>query len=104
MYQKGLQTFVWTVHDPDDVDLEYEVFYRREGEDVWRPLKRGLWEPICVWDTTTVPDGTYVVKIVASDALANAQRTVPAGERERRVRDRQHAAADRTAVSTSGRV
>ena len=34
--------------------------YRREGETAWKVLKRGLWDPIFVWDTTSVPDGTYL--------------------------------------------
>ena len=43
----------------NDDRLQYDVFYRREGETAWKPLKRGLWDPIVVWDTTSVPDGTY---------------------------------------------
>jgi hypothetical protein len=45
-------------------------------------LKRGLWDPIVVWDTTSVPDGTYVAKVVASDAPANAPDAALVGEME----------------------
>jgi len=82
MYQKGLLTFVWTVNDPEDDDLEYDILYRREGEVGWKVLRRGLEDRIYVWDTTSVPDGRYIVKIVASDAPTNALSTALAGERE----------------------
>ncbi|HXH08136.1 MAG TPA: hypothetical protein VNI83_16280 [Vicinamibacterales bacterium] len=82
MYQKGLQTFVWKADDPNDDRLQYDVFYRREGEADWRPIRRGLWDPILVWDTTSVPDGTYVIKVVAVDAASNSPGTALSGERE----------------------
>ena len=81
-YQKGLQTFVWKADDENDDRLQYDVFYRREGETAWKPLKRGLWDPIFVWDTTSVPDGTYYVKIAASDVPSNSPGTALVGELE----------------------
>lgn len=82
VYQKGLQTFVWRADDQNDDRLQYDASYRREGETVWRTLRRALWDPIFVWDTTSVPDGTYVVKITASDAPSNAPATALVGELE----------------------
>ena len=82
VYQKGLQTFVWKADDQNDDRLQYDVFYRREGETAWRPLRRGLWDPIFVWDTTSVPDGTYFVKVAASDAPSNSPGTALVGELE----------------------
>ena len=58
------------------------MLYRREGETAWKALKRGLWDPIVVWDTTSVPDGTYVVKVAASDAPSNSPDTALVGEME----------------------
>ncbi len=86
-YQKGLQTLIWKADDDNDDDLVYDVLYRREGETVWKPLKRGITDPIYVWDTTSVPNGTYVVKVVASDAPANPPGTALSGERESRAFD-----------------
>jgi hypothetical protein len=82
LYQKGLQTFVWKAEDGNDDRLQYDVSYRREGETTWRVLHRGAWDPIFVWDTTSVPDGTYVVKVSASDAASNAPGTALTGELE----------------------
>lgn len=82
VYQKGLQTFVWKADDENDDRLQYDIFYRREGETTWKPLKRGLWDPIFVWDTTSVPDGAYYVKVTASDAPSNSPATALTGELE----------------------
>jgi hypothetical protein len=81
-YQKNLQTFVWRADDENDDELMYDVLYRREGETEWTPLRRGLDESIFVWDTTTVPNGTYFVRVVASDAPSNPAGTALAGERD----------------------
>ena len=79
-YQKGLETLVWRADDENEDELRYEVDYRREGETAWRVLHTDLDEPIYVWDTTTVPNGTYFVKIVATDAPSNAVGTALTGE------------------------
>ena len=82
VYQKGLQTFVWKAEDDNDDRLQYDVFYRREGDTAWKPLKRGLWDAIVVWDTTSVPDGTYYVKVSATDAPSNSPASALVGEFE----------------------
>jgi hypothetical protein len=79
-YQKGLQTLLWKADDDNDDDLIYDVLYRREGETTWKTLRKGLTEPILVWDTTTVPNGTYFIRIVASDAPSNPASTALTGE------------------------
>jgi hypothetical protein len=71
VYQKGLMTFVWRAEDENNDELQFDVLYRREGETSWKALKRGLTEPILVWDTTSVPNGTYILRVVASDSIAN---------------------------------
>jgi len=54
----------------------------RGDNGTWKVLKRGLWDPIVVWDTTSVPDGTYVLKVAASDAPSNSPDTSLTGELE----------------------
>ena len=79
-YQKGLQTLAWKADDENDDELVYDVLYRREGEQAWKTLRKGMSESILVWDTTTIPNGTYFVKIVASDAPSNPLSTALSGE------------------------
>jgi hypothetical protein len=79
-YEKGLQTLVWKADDENDDDLAYDVLYRREGETTWKTLRRTMADPILVWDTTTVPNGTYFVRIVASDLPSNPAGLALTGE------------------------
>ena len=81
-YQKGLQTLVWKADDENDDDLVYDVLFRREGETTWKTLRKSTTDTILVWDTTTVPNGTYFVKIVASDSPSNPLSSALAGELE----------------------
>jgi hypothetical protein len=82
IYQKGLQTFVWKAEDENDDRLVFDVLYRREGETSWKTLHRALADPIFVWDTTSVPDGTYFLKVAASDAPSNSPGGALVGELE----------------------
>jgi sugar lactone lactonase YvrE len=79
-YQKGLETLVWKADDENDDELVYDILYRREGETAWKPLRRNVTEAILVWDTTTVPNGTYFIKVVASDAASNPAGLALTGE------------------------
>ena len=81
-YQKGLLTFVWRGEDENRDELSYDVLYRREGETSWKPLRRALRDAIFVWDTTSVPNGRYVVQIIASDLPSNAPDNALAGSLE----------------------
>lgn len=81
-YQKGLQTFVWKAEDENGDELAFDVLYRREGDTSWKTLKAGLTESILVWDTASAPNGSYVMKVVASDQKSNPSDTALKGERE----------------------
>jgi sugar lactone lactonase YvrE len=81
MFQKGLQTIAWKAEDADGDHMTYSLLYRREGESGWRELRTGLTDMIFVWDTTTAPDGRYLLKVVASDAPSNAADRALTGER-----------------------
>lgn len=72
VHRKGLRTFVWTARDPNGDALRFDVLYRAETDARWRTLRTGLARSIFAWDTTSAPDGAYLVRIVASDAASNA--------------------------------
>ncbi len=65
----------WRVDNPDDDDLIYRLYYREESETNWKPI--GGPEPLTRseydWNTESIPDGNYVVKVVASDERSNAR-------------------------------
>lgn len=81
-YEKGLQTLIWRADDENDDELLFDVWYRREGEATWKVLRRDLTDSILVWDTATVPNGTYFVKVVASDGRSNPGATALSGDLE----------------------
>lgn len=82
MYRKGLQTIRWKADDADDDRLSYSLQYRRIGDPTWHDLRAGLTDTIFVWDTTSVADGRYIVRVVASDSPSNAAARALTGERE----------------------
>jgi hypothetical protein len=81
-YQKGLLTFIWRAEDDNRDELTYDVFYRREGETSWKLLKRAVSDAIMVWDTTSVPNGSYLLRVVATDAPSNSPGTALTGAME----------------------
>jgi hypothetical protein len=80
--QRGLQTFQWKADDDNGDELRYDVFYRREGDAAWRTLKTDLSDTLLVWDTSSVPNGTYVLKVAASDRKVNPPDIALTGELE----------------------
>src|SRR5579863_1811727 len=69
--EKGYQSVLWSAHDDNDDDLHFSVYYRGENEQEWKLLKDKLEQKFYSWDTTTLPDGAYYLKIVATDAPSN---------------------------------
>ncbi len=80
IYQKGLQAFVWRAEDDNDDRLVYDILYRRDDESAWKPLRRAYADAVLVWDTTSVPDGTYIIRVVASDLPSNPAADARSGE------------------------
>ena len=79
--EKGYQSVLWSAHDDNDDDLVFAVYYRGEGEQSWRLLKDKLAQRFYSWDSTTMPDGAYYLKIVASDLPSNPPNQALASER-----------------------
>ncbi len=80
--QKGYQSVLWSAHDDNDDELRYSVFFRGEAEYEWKLLKDNLEQKFYSWDTTTLPDGAYYLKIVATDAPSNPPAVARKTERE----------------------
>jgi hypothetical protein len=82
LYQKGLQTFSWKAEDPNGDTLTYDVDYRPVHDTRFRPLRQGLTDSVLAWDTSSVPNGRYVVRIVARDGAANPDSLALSGDKE----------------------
>ena len=72
VHRKGLRTIQWAANDPNNDLLRFDLLYRAEADLAWRALRTGVEDLIFTWDTTSAPDGTYLVRVVASDAQSNA--------------------------------
>jgi outer membrane protein assembly factor BamB len=82
LQRMGLRTFVWEASDPNRDLLVYDVQYRALGDPRWRPLRSGLTEAVLAWDTTSMADGRYLVRVTASDAPDNPPALALAGHKD----------------------
>lgn len=80
--QKGYESVLWTAHDDNDDDLKYSIYFRGENQKDWLLLKDNVDQKFYSWDTTSMPDGAYYLKIVASDAPSNPPELALTTERE----------------------
>ncbi len=69
--RKGFQTVDWDASDENGDTLSYTISIKKEGESDWRVLQDDLSDTIYSFDTTAFPDGTYFLKITASDSPSN---------------------------------
>jgi hypothetical protein len=64
----------WKVENPDNDALMFRLYFRQERESVWRPLGGAdpLTKPEYDWNTDSVPDGKYLVRVWVTDERSNA--------------------------------
>lgn len=65
------QTVSWNATDANNDSLLFSVYERPGLGGTWILLKDRIKDSSYGWDTRTVPDGRYQVKVTASDAAAN---------------------------------
>jgi len=82
--QRGSQSFQWNATDKNQDTLVYDIYYRADNERTWKVLKRDLEDNFYTISSDTLPDGTYVVRIVASDQPSNPPDLTLRGEMESR--------------------
>jgi sugar lactone lactonase YvrE len=70
-FAKGWLGARWLASDPNGDSLVYTVEIRGVNETEWKPLKDKVSEKYFSFDTTTLPDGEYRLRITASDAPSN---------------------------------
>lgn len=80
--QKGWQSVIWSATDPNDDEMTYSIYYHGEKDKDWKLLKDKIEQKFYTWDTTSMPDGAYYLKIVASDERSNPPSDALNAERE----------------------
>ncbi len=63
---EGMRCISWQANDPDNDRLVFDVYISRDSKS-WDKMKENLSDNSYFLNTSAYPDGTYYVKIIASD-------------------------------------
>src|SRR5205807_6480232 len=66
-----IQTITWEAEDANGDALQYALHFRTGAKAPWILVKEKLTEIHFDWDTRTVADGRYEIRVTASDAAGN---------------------------------
>ncbi|MFN8588579.1 MAG: hypothetical protein U0704_12355 [Candidatus Eisenbacteria bacterium] len=72
VWARGLRTLQWRASDPNLDALRFRVEIRREDGGAWVEIGKDLEASVFSWNTNSLPDGRYRIRVTASDAAANA--------------------------------
>lgn len=72
LWARGLRTLTWRGTDPNGDPLRYRILLQTRGAETWVEIGKDLEPSLYTWNTNTIPDGMYLLKVVASDAMGNA--------------------------------
>ena len=70
----------WKALDENDDSLIYSVYYRGDGEGRWKLLRDSIEERFVNLDADLFPDGSYTIRVVASDAPSHSPEDALTGE------------------------
>lgn len=73
--------FRWTAVDPNEDELTYNLYVRKDGWKNWVLLEEDWEKKEYEWDTTTTPSGEYQLRVVASDRRDNSAEEALTGDR-----------------------
>jgi hypothetical protein len=71
VFRKGFRTVTWRAHDDNGDAIRYSLSFRRKGSERWLRLRENVEETSMNFDTSQLPDGTYELRLVATDATDN---------------------------------
>ncbi len=66
----------WIFDDPNMDALLFSVYYKRTQDKRWRKLVSGWDLNVYSWDSSTMADGEYQIKVVTTDSLNNSADVV----------------------------
>lgn len=71
----------WLASDADQDELSYNLYFRGEAEREWKLIEKDLHQNYYQLGPNSLPDGTYRLRVVASDAAGNARAAARSDER-----------------------
>ena len=72
IWARGMRTLSWRGVDPNGDPLRYRVLVRTEPDGDWIEIGKDLEASLLTWNTNTLADGRYRVKVEATDRDGNA--------------------------------
>ena len=72
IWARGLRTLSWRGVDPNGDPLRYTVAVRADPGGDWIEIGKDLEASVLTWNTNTLGDGRYRVRVTASDVEGNA--------------------------------
>ncbi len=63
----GLRTVEWRAYDPDGDRMSFDLTVRSDDEERWKPLASDVSRTAHTWDTRSMQDGYYTIRVEASD-------------------------------------
>ena len=80
-FQRGAVSLQWQAEDRNGDQMLYTVYYRSVGETTFHLLKENLRDNFFSVDGAALGDGSYVFKVVATDAPENSLGQALTGDR-----------------------
>ena len=71
LWARGLRTLTWRATDPNGDALKFRVEIRDEDGGAWIEIGKDLEASMFTWNTNTLPDGRYRLRVTANDEAAN---------------------------------
>ena len=68
-----IRSATWKAKDLNDDKLLFAVYYKGINEKNWKLRKKELTDPSYTWDSTSMPNGRYELKVEATDKLSNME-------------------------------
>ncbi len=81
-WARGIRSASWDAADPNGDALRYKLYIKADGETSWKTLKTDLDDRAYSWDAESYANGTYRLKLEATDAPDNPVGTATTTERE----------------------
>ena len=71
----GFMQIAFNAQDENNDNLIFKIELRLIGTDSWIELSKDDAKPVYEWDTRTVTDGTYEIRVTADDSRSNSPST-----------------------------
>jgi hypothetical protein len=71
----GALQISYKAEDDNSDKLIYKIDFRQTGWDNWIEIEDSIEEQQYIWDTRTVEDGRYEIKVIANDRKSNSEQT-----------------------------